>query len=91
MAVAKSKAELDRDIEEANRAKNPGDGDVGDRSQNPNRAKSTTASVSQSAEEASRDQGGDTSQPKRGDGTYPPSGATPTGLPDYDQAGNRIR
>lgn len=89
MAVAKSRAELNKDIEEANRAKNPGDGDVGDGNRRPaGSAATTTQNVNQKVDDEA---GVDTSQPRRGDGTYPPDGHTPGGVPPYDMNGNRIR
>ena len=88
MAVAKSKAELDKDISEANRAKNPGDGDTGDRT---NRPAGSAATTTQNVDQPVDDAGTDTSQPRRGDGTYPPDGHTPGGIPPYDMNGNRIR
>lgn len=88
MAVAKSQAELNKDISEANRAKNPADGDTGDRT---NRPAGSAATTTQNVHQKPSEEGVDTSQPRRGDGTYPPDGGTPGGVPPFDMNGNRIR
>jgi hypothetical protein len=52
------------------------------------RAATTTTSMRQSADEAAKSSGADTSQPRRGDGTYPPDGRTPIDIPKEDLWGS---